>query len=301
MNLALPSRSRSGLRLPASLLPVLLTAGSLAQQAYVADTRPALDPKIVRRSVEIDDKTTELARNYTYQQREVRKHLGRHGEVRSNKVKIWDIVNFYGEPYSHLIRRDDKPLSAKEEKEEEEKADKFLSKLKGESDEARQKRHAKERKEREEERAFIHEVVNAYTFQIVGQEVVNGRDAWVIEATPRHDFRPTQPHANILSKLQGKIWIDTHDYTWVKVQGEVVGTISLGLFLARIHEGSRFTFEQVRLNNEIWMMRRLHVDASARVLLLSNRAVDLDETFSNYQKFTTHTKILPGVREVQPQ
>lgn len=84
----------------------------------------------------------------------------------------------------------------------------------------------------------------------------------------------------------------------VKVQGEVVGDISLGLFLARIHEGSRFTFEQVRLNNEIWMMRRLHVDASARVLLLSNRAVDLDETFSNYQKFTTRTKILPGVREV---
>jgi hypothetical protein len=115
------------------------------------------------------------------------------------------------------------------------------------------------------------------------------------------DFRPTQPHGNILSKLQGTIWIDSEDYTWVKVDGKAIGTISLGFFLARIHEGSRFSFEQVRLNNEIWLMRRLHADASARVLLLSNRAVDLDETFSHYQKFTTRTKILPGVSEVQPQ
>ena len=80
-----------------SFVGYLLLAGSLAYRANAVDVRPVLDPKeIVRRSVEVDDQTAELARNYTYQQREQRKHLGPHGEIRSNKVKTWDIINLYG-------------------------------------------------------------------------------------------------------------------------------------------------------------------------------------------------------------
>jgi hypothetical protein len=35
---------------------------------------------------------------------------------------------------------------------------------------------------------------------------------WVIEATPTKNFHPTQPHANLLSKITGKAWIDKQDY-----------------------------------------------------------------------------------------
>ena len=105
----------------------------------------------------------------------------------------------------------------------------------------------------------------------------------------------------MLSKLTGKIWIDNQDYTWVKVEGEAVDTISLGLFIARIHKGSRFFIEQVRLHDEVWLMRRFYVDVTARVLLLSNRAVQLEDTFSNYKRFSATTTILPGVREVDPK
>jgi hypothetical protein len=282
------------------MLVVLLVAPLRAQPTTGADFPPTNDPKeIVRRSLEIDNQTVELSRNYTYQHRDVKKHLGSHGEVKAIVVKTWDVTNLYGEPYSRLIQKDDKPLSAKEEKEEEEKQDKFLSKHRRESEGDRQKRQAKEKKERDEERAFIHDAVNAYDFRIVGEEAVDGRDAWVIEATPRKDFHPTQPHAGLLSKIKGKVWIDKQDYTWVKVEGEVIDTASLGLFIARIHKGSRFSVEQVRLNNEIWLMRRYHVGASARLLLLSNRTVDVEGTFYNYKKFTAKSRILPGVHEVE--
>lgn len=285
-----------------ALLLFLLTLPLRAQQASVADFSPANDAKeIVRRSLEIEKSTADLVRNYTYQQREVRKHLGPHGEVKSSIVKTWDVTNLYGEPYSRLIQRDDEPLSASDEKGEEEKEQKFLRKRKDESFEARQKRQASEKKERDEERAFVHDVVNAYDFRTAGQETMNGRAAWVIEATPRKDFHPTQPHAGMLSKLQGKVWIDKEDYTWVKVEAEAVDTISLGLLIARIHKGSHFSIEQVRVNDEVWLMRRLYVDAAARVLLVSNRDVQVEDTFFNYKRFTTTTKILPGVREVNPK
>src|ERR1041385_1975726 len=49
---------------------------------------PTNDPKeIVRRSMEIDRRTLDLARNYTCQQREVIKHLDKNGNVKSTEVK----------------------------------------------------------------------------------------------------------------------------------------------------------------------------------------------------------------------
>lgn len=266
------------------------------------DLSPTNDPKeIVRRSVEIDHRTMERARNYTCQQREIMKHLGSHSETKSTETKTWDITVLYGEPYSRLIQKDDKPLSEKEEKKEEEKQEKFLEKRKNESDGDRQKRQAKEKKEREEGRAFLRDVENAYDFRIVGEETVDGRDTWILEATPRNNFHPTQPHADILPKIKGKVWIDKQEYNWVKAEAETTDTISFGLFLARIHKGSHFSFEQTRLNNEVWLMRRFYLNASARLMLLKNEAVEQGDTFSNYKKFTTATKVLPEVREVQPK
>jgi hypothetical protein len=283
-------------------LTFLFASLSVAQQAPAPDLPPTDGPReIVRRSVEIDHKTAELARNYTCQQREVMKHLGSHGEVKSTEIKTWDITVLYGEPYSRLIQKDDKPLSEKDAQKEEEKLDKFLSKRKNESEEQREKRQAKEKKERDEERAFLRDVVNAYDFRIVGDDTVDGRDTWVIEATPRKDFHPTQPHADILSKLKGKLWIDKQDYNWVRAEAESTDTISFGLFLARVHKGSHFSFEQVRLNNEVWLLRRFYLNASARFLLLKNEALEQEDTFSNYKKFTTGTRILPGVKEVEPK
>lgn len=243
----------------------------------------------------------ELARNYTCRQREVEKHLDSHGQVKSVDIKTWDITVLYGEPYSRLIEKNDRPLSAEDEKKEQEKVDKFISKRKGESEEEQQKRQAKQKKEREEGRAFLRDVANAYDFRIIGEEPVDGRDAWVLEATPRKDFHPTQPHADILPKIKGKLWIDKQDYNWVKAEAEAIDTISFGLFLARVHKGSHFSFEQVRLNNEVWLLRRFYVNASARLLLFKNEGVEQEDIFSNYKKFSSATRILPGIKEVEPK
>lgn len=281
------------LRLTVSIF--LLASATQAQQATP-------DPnQLVRQSAEIDHRTMELARNYTCRQREVEKQLDSHGQVKSVEVKTWDITVLYGEPYARLVEKNDKPLSVEDEKKEQEKIDKFIARRKNESEEEQQKRQAKQKKEREEGRAFLRDVANAYDFRIVGEEPVDGRDAWVLEATPRKDFHPTQPHADVLPKLKGKLWIDKQDYNWVKAEAEAIDTISFGLFLARVHKGSQFSFEQVRLNNEVWLLRRFYLNASARVMLFKNEGLEQEDIFSNYKKFSTATRILPGVKEVEPK
>ncbi len=270
-------------------------------EAKPPELPPTNDPKeIVRRSIETDHRNWERARNYTCQQREVEKRLGKHGEVKSTEIRTYDVNFYYGEEYSRLIQKDDKPLSDAERKKEDEKLEKFLSKLRNQSEEEHEKRLAKEKRGREEHRAFLRDVVNAYDFTLVGEETVDGADTWVIQAAPRKDFHPTQPHADMLSKIKGKVWIEKKEYNWVKAEAESIGTISFGLFLARVHPGSRFSFEQTHLNNEVWLVRRFYINGGVRVALLKNLSGEQEDTFSNYKKFVTSTRILPG-KEVPPE
>jgi hypothetical protein len=132
----------------------------------------------------------------------------------------------------------------------------------------------------------------------VGDDQVSGEDTWVIEAVPRKDFQPTQPHADILKKIKGRIWIEKKEYNWVKVEAEAIDTISFGLFLFRIHPGSRFTLETTHVNNELWALKRLYINGSARIALLKNEIAEQEEVFSNYKKFSTSITILPDMKEV---
>ena len=220
--------------------------------------------------MEVDHHNFERAQKYTCTQREVLKHLDKNGKVKGTEIKTWDINFYFGEFYERLIQVDDKPLSEKEQKKEDEKLEKFLAKRRKESEEDREKRRRKQEKEREEGRAFVRDVVNAYDFRLLGDDHVSDEDEWVIEATPRKDFQPTQPHADILKKIKGRIWIEKKDFNWVKVEAEAVDTISFGWFLFRIHAGSRFTLENTHVNNELWAYKRLYINGSARIALLKN-------------------------------
>ena len=68
--------------------------------------------------------------------------------------------------------------------------------------------------------------------------------------------------------------------------------------LARFHRGSRFTLEQMRVNDEIWLPRQLAVKVDVRLALLKNFNVDIEQTFRDYKKFRTSSKVV-GVGEVQ--
>ena len=257
--------------------------------------------EIVRRATEVDHHNFERAQKYTCVQREVVKQLDKNGNVKSTQAKTYDINFYFGEFYPKLIQEDDKPLSEKDQKKEDEKLEKFLNKRRNESEEERQKRLEKDKKEREEGRAFVKDVVNAYDFKLVGDDKISGEDTWVIEATPRSDFKPTQPHADMLKKIKGRIWIEKKEYNWVKLEAEATDTISFGLFLFRIHPGSRFALETSHINNEFWALHRLYINGSARIALLKNEIAEQEDVFSNFKKFSTSVKILPGVQEVQPE
>ena len=106
--------------------------------------------------------------------------------------------------------------------------------------------------------------------------------------------------SKFLSKFRGRVWIDKDDLQLAKMDVETLDTVSLGLGLARIHKGTRFVLEQTRVNDEVWLPRQVEYKFNARIALLKAYNVDGEQTYGDYKKFRTSSKIV-GMGEVQEQ
>jgi len=254
---------------------------------------------LIRQTAANDMENDKRQRDYTYIQREEQHKLNGDGQVKSTETKTTEIMELYGEQVERLIAKDDKPLSEKDAKKEEEKIQKVIEKRKNESDEDRKKREKKEEKEREDSRRFVSEVADAYDFHFAGIESLAGRDTYVIDGEPRPGYQAKMKEAKILPKFRFRVWIDKDESQWKKLDIQCIETVSFGLFLARVHKGSRIIIEQTRLNDEVWLPQHVEVKVDVRLALLKNLNVEDDITYRDYQKFRTNTKIIPG-GEVQP-
>ena len=141
-------------------------------------------------------------------------------------------------------------------------------------------------------------MADAYNFKLVGTELVGGRDAWVIDAEPRPGFEPHMKESKILTKFHGRLWIDKSDLQLSKMDVEAIDTVSFGWFIARIHKGTRVMLEQTRVNDEVWLPLHVTFKVDARVALLKGYNFDGDQTYRDYKKFRTSTRIV-GVGELK--
>jgi hypothetical protein len=252
------------------------------------------DPKeIIRRAEDKDLINDQRQRNYTYIQRNVEHKLGGKGEVKSTEIKTYEVMMLYGEQVQRLVAKDDKALSQKEAAKEEEKIQKLIEKRQYETDDDRQKRLEKYEKDRDHDRAFVREITEAYNFTVLPEENVGGRQQYVIQGVPRPGYKAHMKDANILPKFRFKVWIDKEAYQWTKLDADVIDTLSFGLFLARLHKGSKLVVETTRVNEEVWLPKHVVLKLDAKVALIKNLDYDIDVTYRDYKKFRTDTKILP--------
>jgi len=247
--------------------------------------------QLLKRTEENDLENDKRQRDYTYTERVERHKLDIHGNVKKTETWTSEILEVYGEPVERLTSKDNKPLSAHEAKKEDDKIQKIIDKRKNESDSDRRKRMQKEEKSREEDRKFVLEIADAFTFRLAGSEVVGGRDAWVLEGNPRSDYQPKHKDAKMLSKFKGRVWIDKADMQWVKLDITAIDTLSIGFVLARIHNGTRLVIEMTRVNDEVWLPKRVQLHFEARVALFKSYDDDVEQTYLDYKKFRTDSKM----------
>jgi hypothetical protein len=256
--------------------------------------------ELIRKVADNELENDKKQRDYTYTERFEEHKLDGKGQVKSIESKTHEIMELYGEQVERLIAKDDMPLSDKDAAKEEQRIQKLIEKRKNESETDREKRRKKEEKNREEGRQFVREVADAYNFRLVGIESLDGRDTYVIDGEPRPGYQPHLKEARILTKFRFRAWIDQSESQWKKLDIQCIDTVSFGLFLARLHKGSRTSIEQARVNDEVWLPRHIAVKVDVRLALLKDFNLEVDVTYRDYKKFRTDSKII-AVREAEDQ
>jgi hypothetical protein len=244
--------------------------------------------EIIRRSVERDAYNFERFKNYTFLERVEERRSGRDGKQTSKDLETYEFMVLAGRPYGKLVERDDKPLPEKDARKEQDKVDKELAKRQRES--ASDK--AKQDQDRAEQRRYLREVPEAFDLTLQGTGEIGGRPVWIIGAQPKPGYKPKLKRAEMLKNLRGRIWVDQADYQWVKAEVEVIQPISFGFGLLRLAPGSVLNFEQVRVNDEVWLPAHITVRADARVAYLRKLREELEITYRDYKKFQADSRIV---------
>jgi len=265
------------------LISVSLLTPLLAQDAA----------EIVKKSLDRDADNYERSKNYTYLARQEERQLDSSGKAKSAESLTFDISILAGRRYERIVAKNDKPLPPKEEKQEQDKLDRELAKRQKETPAEK----AKLEKERVGNRRYLQEVPLVYNLRLLGTEVVSGKPAWVISAEPKPGYKPTLDRAKLLTKIRAKIWIDQAEYQWVKVDAEAIEPLSFGLGLFRIAAGGKLHFEQMRINDEVWLPSAFVASADARIGYLKKLRGDINITYRDYRKFQSDSRMVSAEAE----
>jgi hypothetical protein len=243
---------------------------------------------IMKRSIDRDFDNFEQQKNYTYQQHQQDREFDAKGSVTKTETETSEVLILGGRPYEKVVEKNGKPLSENDARKEQEKMDRELARRLNLS--AAQK--AKLERERVENHKYVRQLPDAFNFTLQGEETVSGKRAWVIDAEPKPDFKPTTPQARFFTKMRGRIWVDQSEYQWVKAEAEILETISMGLALFRLAPGGLIRFEQTRVNDELWLPAHVYIRAEARVAYVKKIRTEIELDYKDYKKFQSESRMV---------
>ncbi len=236
-----------------------------------------MDPReIVRRSIITWDRSSKTGRNYSYTERHEQRQLDSNGLLKSEQMDLFHIIFVNGDPFDKLVEHNRAPLTLVEERKQLEK----LLKRQDETGADRGTRLAKEK----DDRAFVNEVVEAFTFKLIGEDVIDGRPAYILDVTPRPGYVARSKRAKMFSNVAGRLWVDKQDFGWPKANGHVIEPFFIGFVVARVQRGSQIEFTQTRVADGVWLPKHVGIKAHAKVLFIMSHDVDEVITFSDYQE-----------------
>ena len=261
------------------LLMIVASAALFAQsggpdtprnQASIVDARQVVLPSVLA-----TERSWAMRDHYTYMERDDDRRLNSLGQVKSETVDVTRMMVVNGARFDQLVEHNGQLPSAKEQKQ----SDDDLDKLKHETPDEQTARLRKD----QENRAFLRDVLEAFDFRLVGEEVVNGRPAYVLHATPHPGYHAHGKYAKMFSRVEGRLWVDKQDFGWIKVDGQVTQSFSLGLILARVERGSHIIMEQTCVGESVWVPKRIEIRATARILFLKSLDIQRTLTYTDYR------------------
>ncbi|ADW69809.1 hypothetical protein [Granulicella tundricola] len=271
----------------------------LGQDVGAAKATPDL-PEItgLMHAVEVQQRAAELReKDYLYRQSVRMDDLDGHGGVKKTQAEVADIFWLEGVRVRRVVSKDGKELTGDQAKKESERIDKEVAKAK----ERRAKGDAsgKETDSHGNEEVTVSRMLELGSFGNERRESVNGRDTIMVDFVGNPKAKTRNVGENAIHEMVGTIWVDEADRAIVRIDGHFVNNFKVGGgLLFNVKKDTKFSVTNVKVNDEVWLPKRITGDGEARAMLLFSLKGRLAVEDDGYRKFKATSTILPGVAEV---
>ena len=279
--------------LVAGLLPAF-AAISLAQEA-AAPTPPQTEAekKALLDLVLVNEKKGDQAMNF-YERVERVELLKNLGDPQPGDIKISRVVPA-GTGVDHIpIGPDGKPADPDAYHAELVKLEKALS-WAGDDGHAQHDAYDKIAKKQKERDDLIDATRTAFLYTYLSTETRAGRVLYKYSMEPNPAYKATSRTTAIFAKVRGFVWIDPEAGQLARVEGEVTGDITVGLFLAKVNKGSHFMQERYEMLPGLWMPSFSQYDFDGRKLF-STISIHERTFYSQYRRIGPPKEALAMIR-----
>jgi hypothetical protein len=242
---------------------------------------PLPDLRQLMKEVEEHQKQVEkLRENYTFNASIIAQELDSKGRVIKTETTENEDFYVHGTLIARKVKKDGKPLDEQEQQKETERVTKFVEKAEKPKDE----------KKNEDELSLVR-LLDVVEAQKPRRETLRGRPTIVCEFVGRKDAKAHGMSEDVFKKLSGKLWIDEADREVVRFEAVFNDNFHIGGgLLINIAKGSHLSFDQDKINGEIWLPVATEGVVDARLLLFKGMHAHIVEHDSNYQRFRVETQ-----------
>jgi hypothetical protein len=254
--------------------------GSQIVLADPVDARLSAKPnanQLMAQSVKVTERNWAQAPEYSFTRTEI------NSKGASKLVRKTDeVLMINGSPYSKLIALDGRPLTAQQAREQEQKLRQEVAKRAAESPRQRRWRIGKYNEERNHDHQILLELTNAFNYTVLGEQRINGRDAWILHGILKPGYVPKNREGRVLTGMDVKFWIDKETLQWPRVEAEVQKPVTMYV-VGTVHPGTRFVLEQEVVSATLWLPKTFRIQVKATAFGFLNRDSSSEESYANYR------------------
>ena len=281
---------------PGASSPNLDPPGSvLSATAHLPDARALL------LDVERNDKRLEaLRRDYTYHVHMRQEQLNKDGSAKKTEITDSESLTINGVRVNRVVARNGIALTPGEQEKENERVDKDVARARERVAKAAGK--GEETDDRGDTVLSAGRILELGRFSNERRVLWHGRPTIVLDYAGDPGAKTHSAVENVVKDLVGTVWIDEADHVLVRGEGHFLNDFKIGGgLLADVRKGSSFDFEATRVEDGAWLPATINGQGSVRVLLLAGFNGRMNVATSDYKRFRTSSRILPGESKVDSQ
>ena len=194
-----------------------------------------------------------------------------------------DIIESKDGSVARLILRDDRPLTGEEDAAERQRLNDMLA---APADFAKHIKEDTAGKKIADQ--MIHLMPDAMTYTYTPGQPQTGRNSGVTEVVldykPNPGFKPPSLTAEVLTGLEGRIWIDSKTRNLTRMEGTIFRGVNFGWgMLARLYPGGKLVLEQTDAGGGRWIFTHFTEEVRVRALIVKTVTVHANISASAFE------------------